>query len=67
MNELYFVFIPIMKGAKTPMYCYTLAESEEEAIRKAQIRWEEYDLKIIAKKVSKKKLDELVIATDYFE
>lgn len=55
-----------MKGTTIPVYNYTFAETDEEAISKVRLKWGEYDSDIQVKELSKNEINSLVISTDYF-
>lgn len=65
-KKFYLVIRPSMKGTAIPVYYYTFAENEEDAIHKVSLKWGEYDDKSSAKELKGEELDDLVIATDYF-
>ena len=64
--KLYLVIRPSMKGTPIPVYNYTFAKTEEEAISKVRLKWGEYDRDIRAKELSQKETDEIVISTNIF-
>jgi hypothetical protein len=55
-----------MKDTPIPVYNYTFAKTEEEAISKVRLKWGEYDRDIRAKELSQKETDEIVISTNIF-
>lgn len=65
-KSLYLIFRPSMKGTTIPMFYYTFAETEEEAIYKVRFKWGEYDKDIQCRKLKQDEIDELVISTNNF-
>lgn len=64
--NLFFVHRPSLMGTTLPQFYYTFAETEEEAIKKVEHKWCEYDSKTKARKLTDKELNEIVIATNFF-
>lgn len=66
MKKFYLVTRPSLKDTYLPMYNYTFAESEEEAISKVRLKWGEYDKDIKVKELSDHEIDTIVIGTNNF-
>jgi hypothetical protein len=63
MKKFYFVHRPNFK----PQYNYTFADSEEEAIKKVEMKYGDIVKYTTAREIKDNYLDEIVIAThDYF-
>lgn len=63
--KLYLVTRPSLKGTNLPVYNYTFANNEEEAISKVRLTYGEYDKYIFAKRISDEDLEKLVIGTNF--
>lgn len=66
MKKLFVIRRPSMKGTSIPEFNYTFALDKEEAISKVRLKWGEFDKDIIARELSEKEIESLVIATDYY-
>lgn len=55
-----------MVNTSVPTYNYTFAENEEEAIRKVRLKYGEYDENIVARELTEKEINNLVIGSDYY-
>ena len=64
--KFYFVNRPSLNGTTLPKWYYTFAENEDEAQRKVQFKWGEFDPKTQVREVTGKELEEIVIATNFF-
>jgi hypothetical protein len=68
-KKLYLVVRDELKGTPAlwpPVYYYTFAESEEDAIMKVRLKWGEILPKTFAREIKEKDLDSLVIATNHY-
>jgi len=65
-KKLYLVVRNELKGTPLPVYYYTFAESEEDAIRKVRLKWGEILPKTFAREIKEKELDSLIIATNRY-
>ncbi len=54
------------KGTSIPVFYYTFAKDKEEAIHKVTLKWGEIDPNTVARELSEKEIENLVIATDYY-
>lgn len=55
-----------MRGTSIPVYYYTFADTEDEALQKVRMKWGEYDPDARAIELRETEIENLVIATDYF-
>lgn len=62
--NFYLVVRPKFKNSSIPVYYYTFAKDENEAIFKVEMKWGEIDSGSYAREI--KDLDQVVIATNYF-
>lgn len=65
-KKLYLVVRNELKGTPIPVYYYTYAKDEEEALTKVTVKWGEYCPKAFAREIKEKDLDSLVIATNHY-
>lgn len=66
MIKLYVVIPPSAKGTTMPMFYYTLADDENEAVRNVHRKWGIYDPKAIVRELNENELKDLVIATNFY-
>ena len=64
--KLHLVIRPRMKGTPVPQFYYTFAETPEEAIKKVEYKWGDYDEGTTARVLRDVELEELVVGTDFY-
>jgi hypothetical protein len=65
-KKFYIVVRNELKGTTLPVYNYTFAESEEDAIQKVRLRWGEILDKEFAREITGEELERLVIGTNNY-